>query len=60
MTSNQITRGFCGTLNYMAPEIIDGDDYKAGPVDIWALGVLLYFSLSSFYPFSGFLRRRKQ
>ena len=32
---------FCGTLDYMAPEIISGQSYN-NKIDIWALGVLLY------------------
>lgn len=32
---------FCGTLHYMAPEIIRQEEYSF-PVDIWALGILLY------------------
>ena len=32
---------FCGTLDYMPPEILNNQshDYR---VDIWALGILLY------------------
>jgi len=34
-------RGFAGTLNYMAPEMLDlGQDYDFG-VDIWGLGVVI-------------------
>lgn len=46
-------QGVCGTLNYMAPEILNGGMYKAGPVDVWALGVLLFFVLTHNYPFKG-------
>ncbi|RLV91812.1 Calcium/calmodulin-dependent protein kinase type I [Spathaspora sp. JA1] len=40
-----------GTLSYMAPEIFDrypGYDYS---VDIWAIGVALYFMLCGYFPF---------
>ncbi|KAL1140208.1 hypothetical protein AAG570_000140, partial [Ranatra chinensis] len=45
----------CGTLKYIAPEILSFD--FTGPytnaVDIWSLGVLLFLCLSGKYPFNG-------
>jgi serine/threonine protein kinase len=41
---------FCGTLDYLAPEMIDGKEHDAG-VDIWGLGVLLYELLVGLAPF---------
>lgn len=38
----------CGTPNYIAPEVIDGNKQSAGhsfEVDIWALGVIMYATL---------------
>ena len=32
---------FCGTYEYMAPEIFENEEYTSS-VDIWSLGVLLY------------------
>jgi calcium-dependent protein kinase len=43
-------RGICGTLPYMAPEILKGVVYSY-EVDIWALGVVLYNVLSGHQPF---------
>lgn len=33
---------YCGTPSYMAPEIVRKSYYRGPPVDIWALGVVLY------------------
>lgn len=44
---------FCGTPNYMAPELILKKEYFGGPSDIWALGVLLFRISSGRFPFVG-------
>ena len=49
-TNNNNRKSFCGTFEYMAPEIINEIPYGK-PVDIWALGILLYelyFGVSPF------------
>ena len=42
---------FCGTVEYMAPEIVGSEKYDCS-VDIWSLGILLYELLMGHSPFS--------
>jgi serine/threonine protein kinase len=41
---------FCGTLDYVPPEIVKGDFYDER-VDIWSLGILIYELTFGFAPF---------
>ena len=43
---------FCGTANYMPPEIVGKKEYQGGPVDIWCCGVVYYAMLTGHFPFS--------
>jgi len=43
---------FSGTPAYMAPEVITRAEYEGPPTDIWALGVIFYFLLTGYFPFS--------
>lgn len=52
-----LIKNYCGTLNYMAPELVMGKPHRGGPVDVWALGVLLYKTVVGDYPFKGELTR---
>lgn len=42
---------FYGALPYAAPEIVSRRLYTGEPVDVWALGVILYAMLYSVFPF---------
>lgn len=51
--SNKITRTntFCGTIDYMAPEMLIDNSYTR-MVDWWALGVLIYYMIIGKVPFA--------
>lgn len=50
--SDEMLTTNCGTPVYMAPEIWAGSSYD-NKVDVWSLGVVMYYLLSGTHPFLG-------
>ena len=41
----------CGSIQYAAPEILQGQEYMGELVDIWSVGVMLFCLINGFLPF---------
>ena len=42
-----------GSIKYMAPEILQGNNASDPKIDIWSLGVMMYAMITGKYPFDG-------
>eukprot|EP00045_Choanoeca_perplexa_P011417 m.121038 g.121038 ORF g.121038 m.121038 type:complete len:601 (-) comp15626_c0_seq3:152-1954(-) len=51
MPGEDMTKTSCGSANYAAPEVIQGERYYAPTGDMWSLGICLYAMLCGFLPF---------
>lgn len=47
---NERRKTYCGTFDYVAPEILEGVDYDM-TVDLWCLGVMTYELMTGKAPF---------
>lgn len=57
-SNNKKALVFCGSPTYMAPEIIDKQEFFGPPVDVWALGIMLYVMVTGKFPFNSKTEKR--
>lgn len=49
--NRDLSRTYCGSKSYAAPEILKGEPYDPRKADIWAIGVILYIFVTGKMPF---------
>jgi serine/threonine protein kinase len=56
---NNTRKTFCGTLDYLPPEMIQNEEYDKS-VDLWAIGVLTYEFVTGKAPFEDAYNTKKK
>mmetsp|Transcript_17365 Transcript_17365/g.31331 ORF Transcript_17365/g.31331 Transcript_17365/m.31331 type:complete len:486 (+) Transcript_17365:3077-4534(+) len=51
MKDGEFCKTSCGSPNYAAPEVINGNKYCGPEVDVWSIGVVTYALLAGVLPF---------
>ena len=51
MKVGEFMNDYCGTENYVCPEILKNKKYSGEMADVWSLGVILYVMLHRELPF---------
>ncbi len=51
-TTAEVMKSMSGTPYYMAPEVLEEEEYTSS-VDLWSLGVVLFTCLGGYRPFAG-------
>jgi 5'-AMP-activated protein kinase catalytic alpha subunit len=50
---SELLKTRCGTITYVAPEIVNSSPYNGYKADVWSCGVLLYVMVTGAPPWSG-------